>query len=84
MHRVAVDRTRPEAVLAVPMSIDAGLCGHCQHAAIVRTDRGSVFYQCKRSFTDTRFKKYPTLPVFTCPGYESLRPAESTPPAAES
>lgn len=47
-----------------------GLCVSCQHARIVRTDRGSVFYQCQRSHTDPRYPKYPCLPVHACPGYE--------------
>ena len=48
----------------------AGLCAACQHVRLVRTDRGAVFYQCKRSATDPRFPKYPTLPVLSCAGYE--------------
>jgi hypothetical protein len=37
---------------------------------LLRSDRDSVFYQCKRSMTDPRFPKYPALPVMRCPGYE--------------
>jgi hypothetical protein len=48
----------------------AGLCFTCQHVRAVRTDRGSGFYQCQRSATDTRYPKYPRLPVIQCPGYE--------------
>jgi len=48
-----------------------GLCFSCQYMRLVRTDRGSVFYQCHRSTTDTRYPKYPRLPVLCCPGYES-------------
>jgi hypothetical protein len=39
---------------------------------LIASDRGSIFYQCGLSFTDTRFKKYPTLPVLRCAGYEAL------------
>jgi len=47
-----------------------GLCGDCVHAHRIRTDRSSTFLQCRLSFTDPRFEKYPRLPVLTCSGYE--------------
>jgi hypothetical protein len=47
-----------------------GLCGDCTHARRIRTDKGSAFLQCQLSFTDSRFVKYPRLPVLTCSGYE--------------
>jgi hypothetical protein len=47
-----------------------GLCFFCQQIRLVRTDRGSVFYQCQRSATDPRYPKYPRLPILRCPGYE--------------
>ena len=47
-----------------------GLCFSCQHSRLVRTDRGSVFYQCQRSASDPRYPKYPRLPVLCCPGFE--------------
>jgi len=50
-----------------------GLCVSCQYARLVRTDRGSVFYQCLRSATDPRYAKYPRLPVRHCPGYEEKK-----------
>ncbi|HMC57703.1 MAG TPA: hypothetical protein VKJ01_00795, partial [Candidatus Solibacter sp.] len=54
----------------------AGLCADCRWARVVRSDRGTVFYQCGKSFEDSRFPKYPPLPVRACAGYE---PATSTP-----
>jgi hypothetical protein len=48
-----------------------GLCFTCQQARQVRTDRGSVFYQCQRSSVDPQYPKYPRLPVLHCPGYEA-------------
>jgi hypothetical protein len=51
------------------MSIDVGLCESCRHARIIRSDRESVFYLCQLSFTDPRFRKYPSLPVLECSGY---------------
>lgn len=53
-----------------PENERVGLCFSCQHMRLVRTDRGSVFYQCQRSVTDPRYPKYPSLPVRQCAGYE--------------
>jgi hypothetical protein len=49
---------------------NAGLCADCQHARRIESDRGSVFVMCELSFTDSRFPKYPRLPVLACDGYE--------------
>lgn len=54
----------------------AGLCATCVHCRVVRTRR-SAFYLCQRSFSDTRFPKYPRLPVLRCIGYTPGEPAES-------
>ena len=57
-----------------------GLCGSCRHARVIQSGRGSTFYLCRRSETDSRFAKYPPLPVWTCIGYEAkseTRPSES-------
>jgi hypothetical protein len=51
------------------MSIPSGLCATCLHMRIIRSDRGSVFYQCPLSFADPRFPKYPHLPVLKCSGW---------------
>jgi hypothetical protein len=48
-----------------------GLCGECIHARCIQSDRSSVFYQCQLSFTDSRFEKYPRLPVLICNGYRN-------------
>jgi hypothetical protein len=52
----------------------AGLCATCRHVKKNRSDRGSVFYYCRKSETDPAFPKYPRLPVRTCPGYEQSPP----------
>jgi hypothetical protein len=49
----------------------AGLCADCLFANVIRSDRGAVFYQCQKSFEDSRFPKYPRLPVSVCSKYES-------------
>lgn len=53
---------------------EIGMCADCRFAAVVRSDKGSVFYQCRRSFTDPEFEKYPRLPVRACSGYIALAP----------
>jgi hypothetical protein len=49
----------------------AGLCAACRHAEVIVSNRGARFYRCRRSDTDPRFPKYPTLPVLVCRGYEA-------------
>jgi len=49
---------------------DAGLCADCIHARTVESNRGSVFLLCELSRSDSRFVKYPRLPVLSCSGYE--------------
>jgi hypothetical protein len=48
---------------------DSGLCADCAHARRITSDRGSAFVQCQLSFTDSRFAKYPRLPILICSGY---------------
>lgn len=49
-----------------------GLCAHCVHVTLIRSDRGSIFYLCKLAASDPHFPKYPRLPVLVCSGYEKL------------
>jgi hypothetical protein len=46
-----------------------GLCLDCLHSQRIQTGRGSTFYRCKLSDTDSSFSKYPRLPVLQCVGY---------------
>jgi hypothetical protein len=52
-----------------------GLCQACRHAAAITNASGSTFYRCGLSEADSRFPKYPPLPVIRCPGYQ-LKSAE--------
>ena len=53
-----------------------GLCARCRHARRVPTPR-SVFWLCELAASDTRFERYPRLPVLECPGFEpGARPAD--------
>ena len=54
-----------------PENRRVGLCFTCRHVRVVRTDRGSIFYQCQLAATDARYAKYPRLPVIVCPGYKA-------------
>ncbi len=47
-----------------------GLCQTCFYMRTVETKRGSVFYLCALAKEDSRFSKYPSLPVLSCLGYE--------------
>jgi hypothetical protein len=48
-----------------------GLCLGCVHVRQIESAKGSQFTLCKLSDTDSRFPKYPQLPVFTCSGFQS-------------
>ncbi|HLY09600.1 MAG TPA: hypothetical protein VKW04_09880 [Planctomycetota bacterium] len=50
----------------------AGLCASCRHLKKNRSDRGSIFYYCRRSESDPAFPKYPSLPVLRCRGHEPV------------
>lgn len=50
-----------------------GLCRSCRHARIVETPR-SRFWLCRLSATDSRFDRYPRLPVLRCEGHEPGTP----------
>ena len=60
--------------------IDSGLCGTCVHVQRIVSGRGSEFLRCGRSRTDSRFARYPSLPVLYCPGHEvaAAKPEEPT------
>jgi len=57
------DQNAPNAVDRV------GLCASCVHAEIVHSSKGSTFYLCRLAEIDPAFRKYPVLPVRTCPGH---------------
>lgn len=58
----------------------AGLCARCRHCRRIVSDRGSVFYLCRRAAQEPEYPKYPRLPVLTCRGFEPESPAASAPP----
>lgn len=52
------------------MTPEPGLCGSCRHARTIESRKGSRFYLCERSRTDSSFPRYPRLPVLSCRGYQ--------------
>jgi hypothetical protein len=56
---------------AAPIRSNPGLCSNCQHSRQIESDRGSIFFMCELSFEDSRFAKYPRLPVLACSGYRA-------------
>ncbi len=48
----------------------AGLCASCTHARRIESTRGSDFILCELSLTNSRFPKYPRLPILSCDGYK--------------
>lgn len=55
------------------MTTQAGLCESCVHSRRIESAKGSVFWLCELSKHDPRMKKYPPLPVLSCPGYEAKK-----------
>jgi len=53
-----------------PENNRAGLCAVCLHARRIESARGSTFFLCELSLTDSRFTKYPRLPVLSCSGHQ--------------
>jgi len=47
-----------------------GLCARCVHAKVIRSSKQTTFYLCLKSVVDSRFARYPTLPVRRCSAYE--------------
>jgi hypothetical protein len=47
-----------------------GLCVRCAHSRVTANRRGSQFYLCGLAMTDPRLRKYPSLPVLRCEGFE--------------
>jgi GrpB-like predicted nucleotidyltransferase (UPF0157 family) len=59
------------AKITDPENHHDGLCADCLHARRLESARGSVFILCNLSLSDSRFPKYPRLPVLSCSGYRS-------------
>ena len=51
------------------METDPGLCGRCRFARVQVSARGGEFLRCGRADRDSRFRRYPPLPVRACSGF---------------
>jgi hypothetical protein len=50
-------------------ALPPGVCERCALHRIVGNARGSTFLLCLRFMRDSRFPKYPSLPLADCPGF---------------
>ena len=46
-----------------------GLCVRCVNVHVIENRRGSHFYRCRLADVDPAFRRYPPLPVISCPGF---------------
>jgi hypothetical protein len=51
------------------LPVAPGLCGHCRHAVVNETRRGTVYLRCTAAASWPELPKYPALPVLRCPAY---------------
>jgi len=56
-----------------------GLCARCKHVKLIRSNRGSDFYQCLRAAVDPTYARYPVLPKLECQGFEEKEPRRGGP-----
>lgn len=47
-----------------------GLCAGCRHVKALQTKIGAAIYQCKLAAKDSRYRKFPMLPMVACVGFE--------------
>jgi|GEM_PF-2671231 hypothetical protein len=47
-----------------------GLCPSCIHVKLVRSQKEVEYLLCGLARTDSRFVRYPSLPVLHCAGHE--------------
>ena len=64
---------------AAMATMDPGECRQCAWALVIESARGSQFWRCRRSDTDSRFRRYPPLPLRGCAGLEAGADAAGTP-----
>jgi hypothetical protein len=67
--------------LLARLRVNAGLCATCAHLLLLASPR-SVFVRCGLAATDSRFPRYPALPVLACTGYRRAEPVATGEPGA--
>jgi hypothetical protein len=60
---------------------EVGLCSICNRASILVSANGITFWRCNRSDLDAAFRRYPSLPVENCAGFEQGTPKARSLPA---
>ncbi len=58
-----------------------GLCSNCKRASILTSAKGFSYWRCGRADSDAAFRRYPTLPVEDCAGFEFGSPQTRNLPA---
>ncbi len=58
-----------------------GLCSICKRASILASAKGFSYWRCGRADSDAAFRRYPTLPVEDCAGFELGSPQTRNLPA---
>jgi hypothetical protein len=58
-----------------------GCCSICSHASTLVGAKGITFWRCGHSDSNAAFRRYPTLPVEDCAGFERGAPKSGTLPA---
>jgi hypothetical protein len=53
---------------------EVGLCSACCRARVQTSARGQRFWRCMRADSEPAFRRYPALPVRTCPGFDPGTP----------
>ncbi len=56
-----------------PPDPKVGLCSACRFASLQTSARGSRFWRCLRADSDPSYRRYPPLPVHSCPGFDAAR-----------
>lgn len=63
------------------LAVAPGQCARCRHLEVLRSPR-SVFVRCGLAAADSRFARYPALPVLRCAGFVAVE-APAGPPAPQ-
>ena len=71
-HKIETDQIISSGDMEDQIKKGAGLCADCRSVKVARSGKGSTFFFCRRSETDSAYPKYPPLPVLSCKAYEPL------------
>ncbi len=74
----------PNAEFAGQRDPKVGFCSICNRASTLIGAEGNTFWRCDRSDSDPTFRRYPTLPVEDCGGFEPGPPKANAQPGARS